>query len=227
MELVFVRHGQPQWAVDGISQNDPHLSDLGHRQAELAARRLIAGRRPIREIIVSPATRAVETAAPLAKLTGLKPVVVPDLVEIKMPDWSGTPEATVQEIFKEAQDRSPEAWWDGIPGGESFRSFHERVTTTVGRLLDERGIRPDAERTHLWRFTGEPGRIAVVAHAGTNAVAIGHLLGAEPTPWEWERFILYHAAFSRLRAIPLAGEHVFSLRTFNDREHLPADMRTR
>jgi probable phosphoglycerate mutase len=73
----------------------------------------------------------------------------------------------------------------------------------------------------------EADRIAFVAHAGTNAVAIGLLLGIPPTPWEWERFILYHASFARLRTIPLAGAHVFSLRTFNDREHLDADLRTR
>ena len=63
--------------------------------------------------------------------------------------------------------------------------------------------------------------------AGTNAVAIGFLLGVAPTPWEWERFILYHASMARIRAIPLAGEYVWSLRTFNDREHLPHGQRTR
>jgi hypothetical protein len=32
---------------------------------------------------------------------------------------------------------------------------------------------------------------------------------------------------ARIRAIPLAGENVWSLRTFNDREHLPEELRTR
>ncbi|GBD84094.1 phosphoserine phosphatase 1 [bacterium BMS3Abin02] len=227
MELVFVRHGEPRWAVDGVSQIDPHLTERGNRQALLTAERLAAEKRPVREILVSPALRSQETAKPLAALTGVEPVTVPDLVEIRMPDWTGMLEATVQRIFAEGRDRSPEEWWNGIEGGESFRDFHERVTSAMLRILDERGIRPDPAHRHLWRFSGEPGRVVIVAHGGTNAVVLGFLLGADPTPWEWERFILYHASIARLRAIHLAGGHVFSLRTFNDREHLPKDIRTR
>ena len=227
MELVFIRHGEPRWAVDGVSQIDPHLTERGRRQAQMAARRLADEGRPIREILVSPAIRSQETAMPIVELSGVEPITVPDLVEIRMPDWTGMLEATVQRIFAKGRDRSPEEWWNGIDGGESFRAFHERVTEAMLRLLDERGVRRDPTHQHLWRFSGEPGRVVIVAHGGTNAVALGFLLGAEPTPWEWERFILYHASIARLRAIPLAGGHVFSLRTFNDREHLPPELRTR
>ena len=227
MALVFVRHGEPQWAVDGVSQVDPHLTERGRHQALLAAQRITTEEHPVREILVSPAIRSQETAEPLAELTGIEPATIPDLVEIRMPDWSGMLEATVQRIFAEGRDRSPEEWWNGIDGGESFRDFHERVTGAMLGLLDTRGIHPDPAHQHLWRFSGEPGRVVIVAHGGTNAVALGFLLGADPTPWEWERFILYHASIARLRAIRLAGGHVFSLRTFNDREHLPSELRTR
>jgi probable phosphoglycerate mutase len=94
-------------------------------------------------------------------------------------------------------------------------------------LLADRGITVDPERKHLWHVEDDSPRIAIVAHGGTNAVALTYLLGVDPTPWEWERFILHHASFARVRAIPLAGAHVFSLRAFNDREHLPLPMRTR
>ncbi len=226
MELVFVRHGQPRWSVDGIAQPDPALTDVGRRQAELVARRL-AEERPIAEILVSPAIRAIETAAPLVELTGAAPTLVDDLAEIQMPDWTGQPDETVQRIFVDARDRPPSQWWEGIPGGESFDDFHRRITTTLDRLLADRGVVGDPDHPHLWRAGPDPGRIVVVAHAGTNAVSLGHLLGAEPTPWEWDRFIMYHASLARIRTIPLAGEHVFSLRTLNDREHLPRVLRTR
>lgn len=228
MELLFIRHGQPAWSnVEGFSQNNPELTDLGHRQADLAAVRIANQERPLTEVVVSPALRSQETAAPIAAKTGLPMETVDDLVEIKMPDWSGELEETVQRLFIDARDRSPEDWWEGMEGGESFRDFHDRVTRSLTTVLAERGVHPDPDREHLWTAENPYQRIAIVAHGGTNAVAIGHLLGVDPTPWEWERFILYHASFARMRTIPLAGEHVWSLRTFNDREHLPEDARTR
>ena len=228
MELLFVRHGQPSWSnVDGFSQNDPELTDLGQRQADLVAARIANRERPLTEIVVSPALRSQETAAPIAAKTGLPIETVDDLLEIQMPDWSGELEETVQRIFIDARQRPTEEWWEGMEGGESFRHFHDRVTRSIIQVLGARGVHPDPDREHLWTAENPDQRIAIVAHGGTNAVVIGHLLGVDPTPWEWERFILYHASFARMRTIPLAGEYVWSLRTFNDREHLPEDARTR
>ena len=74
----------------------------------------------------------------------------------------------------------------------------------------------------------EPGRrIALIAHAGTNSVTISHLLGLQPTPWEWERFVLGHASISRLVALELGDGYTFSLTKLSDVEHLLADDRTR
>ena len=226
MELLFIRHGQPAWSVDGLSQTDPHLPELGKRHADLAAARLVRDKRPLSEIVVSPAARSQETAAPIAAKTGLSVETVDDIVEIKMPDWSGEHEETVLRIFVEARHRPPEEWWDVLEGGESFRNFHDRITRSITTVLAERGVHPDRQQEHLWTVDDPDQRIAIVAHGGTNAVAIGYLLGADPTPWEWERFILYHASFARMRAIPLAGGFAWSLRTFNYREHLPEDART-
>ena len=56
-EIVFVRHGQPEWSHDGIARPDPSLTEQGRTQAKMAAERL-AAERPITEILVSPATRS-------------------------------------------------------------------------------------------------------------------------------------------------------------------------
>lgn len=227
MDIVFVRHGQPQWAIDGLSQPDPHLTELGHTQAELAAKRLAADRRPAAELIASPAIRAQETAAPIAETTGLDIDTVDDLVELKMPDWRGVTEETVIEIFTSARSRSPEEWWEGLPGGESFRAFHDRITTTLDDLLAERGMVRDRGDDQLWHVERDPGRLVIVAHGGTNSVCLTHLLGIPPAPWEWEKFVLFHASFARVKMIPLAGAHVPSLRTFNDQDHIPHELRSR
>lgn len=227
MDIVFIRHGQPQWAVDGLSQTDPALTDLGHEQATLAALRIANDRKRAEELIVSPALRAQQTAAPIAEATGLDPMTIDDLVEVKMPDWEGVTEEKVIEIFKESKDRSPDQWWDGLPGGESFRTFHNRVTTALDDLLADRGMTRDPRDPQLWRVDNDPGRIVIVAHGGTNSVCLTHLLGVPPAPWEWERLVLFHASIARIKLIPLAGAHVPSLRSFNDQDHIPLELRSR
>lgn len=221
VDIVFVRHAQPAWIADGVGVIDPPLTEQGRRQAEAAAAYL-AGEE-WNEMLVSPAVRARETAEPIAAATGLRPNVVADLTEIRMPDWSGTPAETVDRIFREARHRPPEEWWEGMPGGESFRDFHERITTTLFRLLGDRGVRPRRE-PHLWDIAESPGRILVVAHGGTNAVALGFLLGLDPTPWEWERFVSPHASVSRIHAKSLAGGCVMGMTSFGETGHLGADI---
>jgi broad specificity phosphatase PhoE len=71
IRLVLWRHGQTQWNADGRfqGQSDIPLDAVGEQQAERAAR-LLAGLRPD-GIVSSDLSRAMATAAPLARLTGL------------------------------------------------------------------------------------------------------------------------------------------------------------
>ena len=101
------------------------------------------------------------------------------------------------------------------------------MTRCLEGVLAARGIERDAgPGPHARRAPEVPGKIAIVAHGGTNAVALGHLLGLPPAPWEWERLALCHASIARVRVIALGDGHVFSLRSMNDVEHLPRDLRT-
>lgn len=204
---------------------NPGLTELGHRQAVLVAERL--GVRGAGEIISSPAVRARETAAPLAQRLGVTPTVIDDLVELRLPDWTHLSLAEVSANFKQARAREPQAWWDGLPGGESFRAFFERVHRGVYHLLEERGMRRcKEEEAPIFTMEKDLGRVVIVGHGGTNSVAMTVLLGMPCVPWEWERCALGHASFLRLKAIPLGRGFIFSLRAFNDCEHLPRELRT-
>lgn len=225
MELVLVRHAQPEWSRDRAARVDPGLTERGRRQAELAARRLAT--RPFDRLLVSTATRARETAAPLR--AQCPQVAIEDrewLHEIHMPPhWEGTPQEEVDRAFGEARLRGRDDWWEGIPGGESFRDFHARVTAGLEGELRDLGLARDEHG--FWQLPeGLPQRLVMVAHAGTNSVVLGHLLDLEPQPWEWERFASDHASLTVLRTTPIGSGHIFSLQYFSDVEHLPAELVT-
>jgi broad specificity phosphatase PhoE len=225
MELLLVRHAQPAWAPDGRSVDNPDLTELGHRQAGHLAESL-AGLR-IDHLFVSPLRRAVQTAEPLIRTLGIDPTVHEWLAEITAPRFDGTPVEQVERVFAESKGRPIAEQWDGIPGGESFTDFHKRVTTGIEQLLSVHGATPSEVDQGLWQLDGGGERIVVVAHAGTNSVALGHLLGISPVPWEWERFVSYHASVTTIEPLPVGGAQAFSLHRFADVEHLPQDLRTK
>ncbi|MEX1163439.1 MAG: histidine phosphatase family protein [Nitriliruptor sp.] len=226
MDLLLLRHAQPLWSDDGVSRADPGLTDLGRRQADAAAARL--GDTRFDEVLVSTARRAVETAAPIRERLDRRTRVrsAPWLHEIRTdPSWEGTPSQEVDRVFARSRDRSRDAWWDGWPGGESFRDFHRRVVTGLDDHLASHGIVRDEQG--LWTVPDSaPQRILAVAHAGTNSVVLGHLLGLDPEPWEWERFASDHASIAWLRTTSIAGAAIFSLQRFSDVEHLSDDLIT-
>lgn len=224
-QLVFVRHGQPEWVRDGLNVDNPPLTDLGHAQARRLAERLVDEH--FDEILVSPLTRAAQTAGPLLERLGRDPVEAPWLEEIRNPVWHGTPVERAEEAFRAERARPAHRRWEGLDGGEPVRDFVERVHRDMQLFLAERGIAPAREDLPVWRIA-EPGRkILLIAHAGTNAVAFGHLLGLQPVPWEWERFVLGHASISRIESLATGDGHTFSLTKLGDVEHLHLEERTR
>lgn len=227
MDLLLVRHGQPDWAPDRIARNDPTLTELGRAQALRVAHRLASLER-VDELWVSSMTRAVETADPVADGLGTEREVYDWLEEIHNPmEWEGEPVEEIERILEDSSYRTIEEMWDGLPGGESFRGFHERVVAGLTKTLDSHGIHPmDTEHRHLWTVDDPDRRVVVVAHAGTNAVILGHLLGLEPVPWEWERFRQPHTGVSRLTMSRISTGWGFSLRQLGDVGHLHPGMVT-
>ena len=83
--MILLRHGQSEFNLHfsrtridpGIV--DPRLTPLGHEQAERAAETLAGA--GLRRIVVSPYTRALQTAAPIARALGLPITVTPDVRE--------------------------------------------------------------------------------------------------------------------------------------------------
>ncbi|CAN5455370.1 hypothetical protein BH23ACT9_BH23ACT9_09140 [soil metagenome] len=225
MELVLIRHAQPAWraADTGLSTNDPELTPLGQEQAAQLAEWMGGTDRPaVDGLFVSTARRSRQTAAALEQVLGLPADVQPWLVEIGAPEeWHGRPEDEVVATLDAIKTRPLEEWWDGAPGGESFRDFHARVTEGIESLLAGYGAgRHARDPERLWDVPDEGPRLVLVAHLGTNSVLTSHLLGIDPQPWEWERFACDHSSVTVLRSRAIADGDIWALEHFSGVAHL-------
>jgi probable phosphoglycerate mutase len=227
VEIVLVRHGEPEWVVDGLNIDHPNLTERGRRQAERMAA-VLAGER-FDEVLTSPLARARETAAPLYLALG-RPETVDDwLCEIRSPVWQGTPREKADQAFAEERRLPAAARWQGLSnlGGEANRDFIDRIRAGCEQFLADRGVHRLPGELPVWHIEEPDRRLCVVAHAGTNSVVVSYLLGLAPTPWEWDRFVIGHASITRVESLQLGDGFTFALSRLADVEHLPAEERTR
>ncbi|HTO07159.1 MAG TPA: histidine phosphatase family protein [Myxococcota bacterium] len=220
IEVVLVRHAQPDWEPGGRAVDHPELSAHGRLQAEALAEAL-AGEH-FDHAYTSTLERAIETAEFVTRRTGLRFEQCSWLDELRLPTLEGQTAQQVERFFADARARDLEKWWDGMAGGESFRHLYERVVTGIESLLEgTHGMRThDNSGYRLWRPPEAQKRILIVAHEGSNAVILSRLLDVEPVPWAFVRFSSYWAAISRLTTVPVADAWAFVLRGFNLHEHL-------
>ncbi len=115
--MILLRHGQSEFNLRFTATRkdpgipDPALTPLGQQQAEEAAETL-AGRR-LSRIIVSPYTRTLQTAAPIARRLGL-PVFVNPLVRERCAFSCdiGTPRATLANAWPHHDfTHLDDIWW--------------------------------------------------------------------------------------------------------------------
>jgi probable phosphoglycerate mutase len=224
MEIVLVRHGQPEWVRDERSVVDPPLTERGRRQAQRVAD--VLGSTTFDEVVVSPLQRAQQTAAPLLAALDRPLVIEPWLHEIREPDWHGSPAELMRKAYEDERLRRSEERWSGLVGGEPPSEFVERVRGDSAAFFATRGMYRSEQILPMWHVDQAETRIAVVAHAGTNGVLLCQLLGLQPVPWEWDRFVTGHASITRLESMQMGDGHTFSLTKLSDTEHLAGDDRT-
>jgi broad specificity phosphatase PhoE len=165
--VILIRHGQSQGNAEGRfgGHTDTPLSPRGRKQAEATARALASEN--FDAIYSSDLPRAIETASPLAKLTGAPLETTEALRERSVGVMEGL-------TFEEAAEQHPEQYQallrrdfeHVLLGGESYRQMLDRAS----RKLDE------AIEHH------KGGRIAVFTHTGTICILILHLMGALDAP---------------------------------------------
>ncbi len=158
-DLLVVRHGQSEWNVIGRWQGhaDPPLSELGRRQAYVAAAAIGA----VDGIVSSDLLRAAETASIIAQQLGVGPVVVDErLRERDVGQWTGL---TRVEI-----DKGWPGWLEQARQPEGF----EGVDAVLARVVESFGA---------MRTASPGGSLLVVTHGGViRALARSHGLDDLP-----------------------------------------------
>jgi probable phosphoglycerate mutase len=199
--ILLVRHGesapalpdQPFDLVDG--HGDPALDPVGVAQAVLVGKRLATEQ--VDAIYVTTLRRTHETAAPLARLVSLVPIVEPDLREVFLGEWEGgalrARAAAADPIFDEIfrQER-----WDVIPGGEPLEEFDARTDRGLRRIV---AAHPDA-------------RVVVFVHGGVIGQLLHRVTGSR-------RFAFSGSDNASISEIVVSPERSV-LRRYNDTSHL-------
>ena len=170
--LVLLRHGQTAWnaarRVQG--QLEAELDDTGHRQAAAAAV-VVAAMEPA-ALWSSDSVRARQTAAYVAKESGLDPTYDARLREYYLADRQGLTHDEYAALAPEEFAAFRRGDFDVVPGGENAEEVASRMVAALQDLL----------------ATIAPGELAVaVSHGAAIRDAVPVLLGWPVA----ERAVLY------------------------------------
>ena len=204
--FLLLRHAEAEGNAAGRTQGriDHPLTARGRRQAEALAR-AVAPRRPA-ALYASPAARARETAAAIARACGLAPAFDERLHELDHGELDGR---TLEQVRAE-HGAFVDRWRGGdiadlrFPGGETMREAQRRMLAALDAIAEERG----------------EASVAVVSHNLALKSLLAHALG---TPLAAaRRFALDLASLTVAERRPGRGGAParWSVASLNERCHL-------
>ena len=205
MELYLVRHGQTESSRENrfTGTSDPPLTAVGEAMA-VAIASTYSGLK-WEAIYVSPRLRALQTAEPLSRRSGIAVTVEEGLAEIAYGDWEGLK-------LDEARERWPEAfaYWAadvasrGTPGGETAFAVAARAMRVVEQI----------------RTRHAEGNVLVVSHKATLRIITCALLGLDVRLFR-ERLAQPVTAVTKFDLTPKTAQ----LTRYCDRSHLSPELR--
>ena len=179
MRLLLIRHGDPDYDADG-------LTETGRLEAELLARRIAP--MDIAEYYVSTMGRALETARPTLAAAGRTAVECDWLrefsIRVHRPDrggelsfvpWDWLP----QDWLKEPVLLDREHWWEHPVFAEmDLKSAYDRVIAAFEQVLADRGYVRDGLYYRVER--GGSDTLAFFCHFGVSCVLMSRLMNVSP-----------------------------------------------
>ena len=196
MELIIVRHARPEHVEDAVGAADPDLSEVGSRQAELVGSHLAAD--GVDVIVTSPLARARQTAAPLARLLDLEPVVVEGVAEFDRHDSTYVPAEIARE--NAALAGTDEFWENPLSALDPTEkdTWIAGVTSAFEAIIAENAGR----------------RVVVFCHGMVTSVWFAHTLGID----NMIRFTPDYCGITRMLAS--SRSDYVTVRSFNETHFL-------
>ena len=219
MRILFIRHGEPDYALDC-------LTALGRVQARAAAVRL--REEGIEEIWSSPLGRARETAEATAEELGLPVRILDFMREVTWGSIDGTPLIAgghpwflVNEMARQGVDLNMPDWRDSsFFQNNRVVECIDRVETGIDGWLA--GFGYTRKGAYYSREAEEqPERtVALFSHGGSSSAAMGHILSL-PFPYACGMFHPDHTEITVLRLDGRAGPGMLPrLELMNDAKHI-------
>ena len=218
MKLLIVRHGDPDYSIDG-------LTEKGKREAELLKNRL--SKENITKIYCSPLGRARLTAKPTLDALGIDAEILPWLREfntstvslpyLKEADccWDILPEYidTLENIYH------PTKWLQeefistsGVP------KDYERICAEFDELLKKHGY--ERHGYNYKAVSPNHDTIVLVCHFGLTAVLLSHLMNCSPYSI-WQHTCTAPTAVTTLYTEErIEGKALFRAASIGDVSHL-------
>ena len=181
MYLYIVRHGDPDYATDS-------LTELGKKQAEAVGRRLYKS--GVTEIYSSPNGRAVATAKPLCDSIGKEPIIKMAFSEdfayghfyyldSKGMHWSFEKRAEI--LGNDTVFRSPDAFSHGIYADEQLaQEGYAELCDECDGLLTELGYKRTGVGNGYEAISPNDKKVAVFCHEGAGLHLLSRILGFSP-----------------------------------------------
>jgi len=219
MEIVLIRHGQPEWVKDGEYTVDPGLTEIGKKQAEQSASTF--EKNSIDEIWVSPLNRAKETLKPFEQRNIAPKIKTFDWLREALDDDEkkliGESQETIREYFDHRNTRSFEDWMETTHGAY-MKGFSENIVKNLEESLSDIGvICTDSRYDRLFDLSSSKiSKLMIVSHAGTMSTLLSYLLNLPLYPWTWRKFLPRHAGQTFLRSTEISSGHFFRMKEFNN-----------
>jgi probable phosphoglycerate mutase len=202
LELIIVRHGQSEGNRDRMftGHGPSPLTERGREEARLAAARIATS--PVDALFSSDLPRALQTAAPIAEMTGMPIIQDRALREKNFGDFTGMK-------FAELEAKHPDVWRGLLardprfepPGGESHAQCRERMNAFLSGLFDSRSS----------------GRVVLVSHG----VAINHMLySLMRTPIDTSPAMLFQIDNCSIQHAERQTDGLVRFICINDKSHL-------
>jgi len=219
MRIVFVRHGEPDYARDC-------LTELGRIQAKKAAQRLLG--EGIGEIYASPLGRARETAQAAAEVLGLPVKTLDFMEEVRWGSADGEelyagghPWAIADEMARQGMELNRADWRDA-PWFRTNRVVEcvDRVERGIDEWLAGFGYLREGKHYRHAEEEEQHKTVALFSHGGSSCAAMGHILGL-PFPYA---IALLHLDFTGITVVRLDSRAgigaIPQLKCSNDTAHL-------